>query len=104
MKNFTTTYSCSPFRAVGPRAPSRYDIAGYFTRLFLLAGFILLTGSLNGLHAQLGAALDFDGTDDKVLVADHPDLQLTSNYTLEVWFKATTFSRRLLDKGVVGTG
>jgi len=45
-------------------------------------------------------ALDFDGTNDYVAVADANSLDLTSNYTLECWFKADGFGglRGLISK------
>jgi len=47
-----------------------------------------------------GHALDFDGTDDYVQVADANSLDLITNYTLECWFKAGGFGglRGLLSK------
>jgi len=38
-----------------------------------------------------GTALDFDGTNDYVEVADDDALDLTSNYTIEAWIKIDSF-------------
>jgi uncharacterized repeat protein (TIGR02543 family) len=43
------------------------------------------------LMPQFAKALAFDGRDDYVLIADTSDLDLTSTYTLECWFKADSF-------------
>ena len=47
-----------------------------------------------------GNAVDFDGTNDYVLISDADDLDLTNNYTLECWFKADSFgtTRGLISK------
>ena len=37
-------------------------------------------------------ALRFDGDGDYVLIPDHPDLDLTENYTLEAWIFPESFS------------
>jgi hypothetical protein len=39
-----------------------------------------------------GNALDFDGANDYVRIADADVLDLTNNYTLEAWFKADSFN------------
>ncbi|MCD4681612.1 MAG: LamG domain-containing protein, partial [Bacteroidales bacterium] len=36
--------------------------------------------------------LDFDGTDDYVQIADNNSLDVTTNYTIEVWIKPESFS------------
>lgn len=36
---------------------------------------------------RIGAALDFDGLNDLVVVPDHPGLDLTEDFTLEAWVK-----------------
>jgi len=47
-----------------------------------------------------GKALDFDGNNDYVEIGDHDDLDLTTIYTLECWFRADSFGglRGLIDK------
>jgi len=55
------------------------------------------------LVAPPGSALDFDGTNDYVAIPDHNQLDMTSNYTLECWFKADNLGvagtlRGLIDK------
>ncbi|MEI7732036.1 MAG: LamG-like jellyroll fold domain-containing protein, partial [Verrucomicrobiota bacterium] len=47
-----------------------------------------------------GNALSFDGISHYVSIGDANDLDLTNNYTLECWFKATSFGglRGLVDK------
>jgi len=44
------------------------------------------------------AAVDFDGVDDYVEVADHTSLQISSNFTIAFWFKSnsTTQSQKYL--------
>ncbi len=51
-----------------------------------------------------GSALQFDGVDDYVQVADAASLDLTNNYTLECWFKADSFGglRGLIGKYQTG--
>ena len=36
---------------------------------------------------RYGSALDFDGTDDLVSIADHADLDLTDSFTIEAWVR-----------------
>jgi hypothetical protein len=48
-------------------------------------------------------ALAFDGEDDFVEIADHSDLDLTDDFTLEAWIKpATMTDMRIIDKCPVG--
>jgi hypothetical protein len=47
------------------------------------------TWTVSGRH---GGALDFDGTNDLVKVADAPDLDLTKTFTLEAWVKPDSLS------------
>ncbi len=49
--------------------------------------------------AGFGTALEFDGADDHVLIADHDELDLTVDYTLECWFKADSFGSL---RGLIG--
>jgi formylglycine-generating enzyme required for sulfatase activity len=49
--------------------------------LFLVCG---ATAALGGA----GNCLDFDGVDDYVQIADHDDLDLVTNFTIECWFRA----------------
>ncbi|SLM27878.1 exported hypothetical protein [Desulfamplus magnetovallimortis] len=44
-------------------------------------------------------ALDFDGTDDYVTIADNNSLDLTTNYTIEAWIKPRAFN---FHGGIVG--
>jgi subtilisin family serine protease len=50
---------------------------------------------------KYGAALNFDGTDDLVKIADANDLDLTSSFTLEAWVRpdAFTVERPVMAKG-----
>lgn len=53
--------------------------------------------------AGFGTALQFNGVDDYVEIADANDLDMTQNYTLECWFKADNLGnpgdlRGLIDK------
>jgi hypothetical protein len=52
------------------------------------------------LVAPPGNALDFDGTNDYVAIPDHNQLDMTSNYTLECWFKTDSYGSwlGLIDK------
>ncbi|MFK8185517.1 MAG: NF038122 family metalloprotease [Phormidesmis sp.] len=52
------------------------------------------TGTLvnaNWTSGKIGGALDFDGTQEKVLVADTNELDLTQTLTLSTWIKADAF-------------
>jgi hypothetical protein len=51
--------------------------------------FALLPGDTFGQTNR--NALDFDGSNDKVVIADNNALDLTSNYTLEAWVYPTQF-------------
>ena len=68
----------------------------------LLAGTPLLSeaGANHPPVAGFGSALQFDGVDKYVQIADADDLDMTQNYTLECWFKADSFGglRGLIDK------
>ena len=37
-------------------------------------------------------SINFDGNNDHILISDHSQLDLTSNYTLEAWIFPETFS------------
>ena len=37
-------------------------------------------------------SINFDGNNDHILISDHSQLDLTSNYTLEAWVLPKTFS------------
>jgi hypothetical protein len=44
------------------------------------------------LRVPPGNALDFDGDDDRVVIADDPGLDLTAAYTIEAWIRPDSFS------------
>ena len=44
------------------------------------------------LRVPPGNALDFDGVDDHVVIADDPGLDLTAAYTIEAWIRPDSFS------------
>ena len=48
-----------------------------------------------------GNALQLDGVNDYVSIADADDLDMTSNYTLEAWFKADSFGASGVLRGLV---
>jgi len=55
---------------------------------------LLLFGKgLTHLDVFPGDALEFDGNDDYVEIADNNSLDLTNNYTIEVWIKPEVFHR-----------
>ena len=49
-----------------------------------------LTFSINAQSQNF--SLSFDGSNDYVSIADHNELDLIDNYTLEAWVKAESFS------------
>jgi len=53
------------------------------------------------LGASPGNCLSFDGTNDYVQVADANSLDMTSNYTLECWFKADSFGGTGVLRGLI---
>lgn len=64
-------------------ASSRKRIALIFSLLF----FSLVVNAQN----TSANSLDFDGSNDKVTIPDNNSLDMTSNYTLEVWIYPTQF-------------
>jgi hypothetical protein len=56
-------------------------------------------------QGRIGPALTFDGTNDYVMVADAPSLDITAALTLEAWINPTTVSggyRMILSKTTTG--
>jgi hypothetical protein len=49
-----------------------------------------------------GNAIQLDGANDYVSIADADDLDLTTNYTLECWFKADSFGGTGVLRGLIG--
>ncbi len=49
--------------------------------------------TLRTLGSSPGTALNFDGTDDYVSIADNDSLDLTTDYTIEAWIKPETFGK-----------
>ncbi|HWL48526.1 MAG TPA: LamG domain-containing protein, partial [Acidimicrobiia bacterium] len=60
-----------------------------------------ITGATWTTAGKYGSALDFDGADDLVSVADADDLDLTKNFTLEAWARPDTLAnwKTVLSKG-----
>ena len=52
--------------------------------VFLFLGWLLLIADDH--------AIRFDGINDYIIISDHPDLDLTSSYTLEAWIFPESFS------------
>ncbi|HOT96379.1 MAG TPA: FlgD immunoglobulin-like domain containing protein [bacterium] len=72
--------------------------------LWYLLGVMLLVPVALLAAGQAGSMLIFDGTNDAGLVVDNPLLDnLTGNYTIEAWFKATGYTNndRILDRNGV---
>lgn len=61
--------------------------------------------TLGRSDAGVGNALDFDGTDDYVVITDDNSLDFTSTFTLEAWINLanTTGSRAIVSKYFSGT-
>ncbi len=75
----------------------------YYVRAYATNEDGVAYGSQQSILAAMtapGNALDLDGTNDYVSIADSSSLDLTNNYTLECWFKADVLSglRGLVDK------
>lgn len=51
-----------------------------------------ISGATWTADGKYGSALDFDGVDDLVSIADAADLDLTSNFTLEAWVRPDTIT------------
>ncbi len=56
----------------------------------LFTFFVLLTGALFTTQAQ-NNALNFDGQNDNIEIANNPSINLTDNYTIEAWIKVNSF-------------
>ncbi len=68
---------------------------------WFVAGMAVVPADANHLPvAGFGTALQFDGVNNYVQIADANDLDMINNYTLECWFKADSFGdlRGLIDK------
>lgn len=67
----------------------------------LLVTFLILWKA-NTTFAQTGAALNFDGVNDYVVVPHNANLSFTNNFTFSMWFKAnsnTQTQKYLMGKG-----
>jgi hypothetical protein len=49
-------------------------------------------------EGKYGGALDFDGVNDFVSIADASDLDLTGNFTIEAWVRPDTLGRAVVSK------
>ena len=58
-------------------------------KTFRIPFYLLLTFSL--IFGQ-DHSINFDGNNDYILISDHSQLDLTSDYTLEAWIFPETFS------------
>ena len=60
-----------------------------------------ITREVPEMDYSVGHALEFDGINDSISIADHSSLDIVSNITVEGWIKAAEFSnnKRILDKG-----
>lgn len=54
----------------------------------------------DGATGRYSASLEFDGTDDKVVVADANSLDMTDTFTLAAWIKQSGTGRKIITKGV----
>lgn len=54
--------------------------------------YIILSLALLSLSEGQDKSLDFDGVNDFIRILDHPQLDLTSNYTIEAWIFPELFS------------
>ena len=54
--------------------------------------FFIIIFFFNNIYYSQDNSLRFDGVNDYILISDHPDLDLTSNYTLEAWIFPESFS------------
>ena len=71
------------------------------TRRFLFA-FLLFLSAGAGFSQNAGAykCLDFDGTNDYVLIKDHASLNSDSTITVEAWIKADNYGRNVFDNSI----
>ncbi len=77
-----------------------YLINAFKNGLFVCSLWIFGGNIIAG--AQTGAALNFDGVNDYVVVPHNPTLNFTSNFTISMWFKANSNSQTqkyLMSKG-----
>lgn len=75
----------------------------YYVRAFATNSYGTAYGEASSFTTPMtspGYAMQFDGTNDYVAIADADDLDLTANYTLETWFRADLFGslRGLISK------
>lgn len=86
----TVTFRIVPYGATTTNSFAIGDGASNATNDFAVKGYFLEDTAL--LYTSPGNALNFDGTNDYVTVADANALDLTTNYTLEAWIRPTAFT------------
>lgn len=72
-----------------------------FTNGLFVCSLLIFWGNTKA-GAQAGAALNFDGVNDYVVVPHNPTLNFTSNFTISMWFKANSNSQT--QKYLMGKG
>ena len=63
--------------------------------------------TVSGAFAGSGNALDFDGTNDHLVISDHSSLDLTNSFTIEAWIRLDALTgsvSRIVDKGTSSAG
>lgn len=76
-------------------------IFGEILKYGLLVSLLLLWKT-HSIFAQSGAALNFDGVNDYVIVPHNANLSFTTNFTFSMWFKANNNSQT--QKYLMGKG
>lgn len=86
----TVTFRMIPFGATTTNSFAIGDGTGNATNDFAVKGYFIEDTA--NLYTAPGNALNFDGTNDHVTIADANVLDLTTNYTIEAWIRPTSFT------------
>ncbi len=70
------------------------------SRLFFYLIFCLVSTTAFAQKPGAYKCLEFDGTDDYVLISDHSSLNSDSTITVEAWIKADAYGRNVYDNSI----
>jgi len=86
----TVTFRIIPYGATTTNSFAIGDGTSNSTNDLAIKGYLLEDTAT--VLVTPGNALNFDGTDDYISIADANAIDLTTNYTLEAWIRPTNFS------------